>query len=116
MDFDMRVILEERSGQQFGKLDQVAEGVAEEGETAADGGQHERLGDDRHTARAQLLDGLVNTRHVQTEMVIAGVLQAVAEVAVRTDIPWAWVTAAEDLDIEMIVGRRRDVGELLIGI
>ena len=48
-------------------------------------------------------------------MVIAGVLQTVAEVAVRMDIPWAWVTTAEDLDIEMIVGRRRDGGELLIG-
>src|SRR5262245_8511986 len=65
------VCLEEGSGEQFGKLDQVAEGVAEEGETAADGGQHERLGDHRHAARAQLLDGLVNARHVQAEMVIA---------------------------------------------
>src|SRR5262249_23512550 len=96
-----------RSGEHFGKLDQVAEGVAEEGETAADGGQYERLGDDRHAARAQPLDGLVDTRHVQAEVVIAGVLQAVAEVAVGTDIPRAGVTTAEDLDVEMIVGRRR---------
>src|SRR5262245_5065018 len=65
IDFDMRVILEEGSGQQFGELDQVAEGVAEEGETAADGGQNERLGDDGHAARAQLLDRLVNARHAQ---------------------------------------------------
>ncbi len=35
---------------------------------------------------------------------------------VRRDTPWAWITSAEDLDIEMIVGRRRDVGELLISV
>ena len=49
-------------------------------------------------------------------MVIAGVLQAVAEVGIGADIPRAWVTAAQDLDVEMVVGRRRDVGELLVGI
>ena len=40
------------SGEHFGELDQVAEGVAEDREAAADGGQDERLGDDRH-ARAR---------------------------------------------------------------
>jgi len=78
----MRLILEQPSGKHFGELDQVAERIAEEGEAATDCGQHERLGDDRHAARAQLLDGPVDTRHVQAEMVIARVLQAVAEVCV----------------------------------
>ena len=47
-------------------------------------------------------------------MMIASVLQAVREVAVRTDI--LWIAPAEDLDIEVIVGRRREIGELLIAI
>jgi hypothetical protein len=57
IDIDMRVILEQPSGKHFGELDQVAERIAEECEAATDCGQHERLGDDRHAARAQLLDG-----------------------------------------------------------
>src|SRR5215470_11102978 len=72
-----------RSGEHFGELDQVAEGVAEEGQLPADGGEDEGLGDDLDAAAAKLGERLLDAPDVEAEVVVAAVLQAVAEVRVR---------------------------------
>src|SRR5215470_15742558 len=89
-----------RLRQHFGEFDQVAEWVAEEGEAPADRGKLERLSHDRDSPRPQRFNGRVNAFHVETEVVLAGVFQAVAKVCVGTDVHGCGVTAAQDFDVE----------------
>jgi hypothetical protein len=49
-------------------------------------------------------------------MMIAAILQTVAEVRVGTHFRGKSVASAEHLDVEMIVRRWRQVGELFVGI
>jgi hypothetical protein len=48
-------------------------------------------------------------------MVVPRPFQAVAKVGIRVDIPRGRLAAAQDLDVEMIVGRGSDIGKLLVG-
>src|SRR5262245_40426113 len=104
------------SGKDLGELDQVADGVAEEGEPTADGGHDEGLGDDLDAAAAKLGDRLVHARDVEAEVVVAAVLQAVAEIRVWSYLDGQRVPSAEYLDVEIVVRRRRQVGKLLVGV
>src|SRR5262249_29866034 len=61
------------------EFDQVAGRVREEGKLAADGVELERLGHDLDTAGSESGDGLLDIRHVDAEVVIAGVAQTIAE-------------------------------------
>src|SRR5262249_33964719 len=91
------------SGEHLGQLDEIAEGIAEEGEAPADRGQLERLGHDGDAARAERLDGRVDAGHGQAEMMVAGPFQAVAEVGIGADILRGRIAAAQDLDMEVVV-------------
>src|SRR5262249_21831708 len=104
------------SGQHFGEFDQIPKGVAEESEPAADGGQDERLGDDLDAAATKLGDRLVYARDVETEVVVAAVLPAIAGGGVRAHLGGQRVPAAEHLDVEVVVRGRGEVGELLVGV
>src|SRR5262249_44638267 len=104
------------SGEYLGQLDEIAEGIAKEGQAPADRWQLERLGHDGDAARAERLDGRVDAGHVQAEMMVAGPLQAVAEVGIGTNVLRGRIAAAQDLDIEVVVRRGRDIGKLLVGV
>src|SRR5262249_16988753 len=105
-----------RSGQHFGELDQISKRVGEERELATDGGQDEWLGDDHDAALAKLGYRLIHAGNVQAEMVVAAIFQAIAKVRVGPQFRRKLVAAAEHLDEEMIVRRRRQIRELLVGI
>jgi hypothetical protein len=104
------------SGKHLGQLDEIAEEIAEEGEAPADRGQLERLGHDGDAARAERLDGGVDAGHGQAEMMVAGPLQAIAEVGIGANILRGRITAAQDLDTEVVVCRGRDIGKLFVCI
>ena len=61
------------------EFDQVAGRVREKGKLAADGFELERLGHDLDTAGSKVGDGLLDIRHVDAEMVIAGIAETIAE-------------------------------------
>src|SRR5262245_41360866 len=85
------------SAQHFRKFDQIAERIAKEGELTTDGGQDEGLGDDLDAPAAKLDEGLVHVRNVETEVVVAAVLEAVAKIGVRSHLSGQRVPAAEHL-------------------
>ena len=66
----------------LGEFDQIAGRVREEGKLAADGVEFERLGHDLDTAGSEVGDGLLDIRHVDTEMVIAGMAETIAKVRI----------------------------------
>lgn len=66
----------------LGEFDQIAGRVREEGKLAADGVEFERLGHDLDTAGSKVGDGLLDIRHVDTEMVIAGLAETIAKVRI----------------------------------
>ncbi len=74
---------EKGSRQDFRQLDQITEGIAEEGEAAADCQKLERLGHDGDAARPQFLDSGVDACDIQAEMVVAGIFEAIAEIGIR---------------------------------
>src|SRR5215470_10432417 len=98
------------SGQHFSQLDQIAEWVGKEREPAADGRQDEGLSDDPDAACAKHGDRFIDTRNIETEMVIAAIFQAIAKVGIGAHFRRRRVAAAEHLDVETIVRRRRQVG------
>src|SRR5262245_32579795 len=105
-----------RSGQHLGEFDQIAKRVGEESELATDGGQDEWLGDDHDATRAKLGDRFIHAGNAEAEMVVAAIFQAIAKVRIGPHFRWKLVAAAEHLDVEMIVRRRRQISELLVGI
>src|SRR5215468_10023884 len=105
-----------RSGQHLGEFDQIAKRVGEESELAADGGQNERRGDDDDATRAKLGDRFIHAANGKAEMVVAAIFQAIAKVRIGPHFRGKPVAASEHLDVEMIVRRRRQISELLVGI
>src|SRR5262245_46710689 len=96
------------------EFDQIAERVSEECELAADSRQDERLGHDHDAARSKRRDRGIHVGDVETEMVIAAIFQTVAEIRIRAYFSGKRFAAAEDFDVELVVGRRRQIGELLV--
>lgn len=66
--------------------------------------------------RTQLSDGLFDAADVQTEMVVAAVVQTVGQIRVRSHFLGRRLTPAEYLDTESIVVGWGDVGELLVDV
>jgi hypothetical protein len=102
--------------QHFGKFDQIAGRVGEESELAADGVQDEGLGDDHNATRAKPGDRFIHACHVEAEMVVAAIFQAIAKLRIGTRLRRKRLAAAQHLDVEMIVRRRCQISELLVGI
>src|SRR5262245_34968852 len=79
------------------EFEQVAGRVSEEGELAVDGVELERLGHDLDAASSEVGDGLLNIRHIDAEVVIAGVAETVAKVGIRGSVNRQRITATEQL-------------------
>src|SRR5262245_61411916 len=100
----------------LGEFDQVAERVREEGKLAADSIEFERLGHDLDAAGSKVGDGLLNIRHVDAEMVIAGVAETIAKVRIPGRVNRQRIAAAQQFDQESIIVRGGDVGELFVSV
>ena len=100
----------------LGELDQVAGRVCEKGELAADRVEFERLGDDFDAAGSKVGDGLFDIRHVDAEVVIAGVAETIAKVSVSRGFNWQRIAATQQLDQERVVVRGSDVGEVFVAV
>src|SRR5579862_3388164 len=98
------------------EFDQVAGRVREKGQLAADGVELERLGHDLDTASSEIGDGFLDLRHVDAEVVIAGVAQTIAKVGILGSVDRQRIAATQQFDQEGVVVRGCDIGELLIGI
>ena len=98
------------------EFDQVAGRVREEGKLAADGVELERLGHDLDAAGSEIGDGLLDIRHVDAEVVIAGVAQTIAKVGIPGSVDRRRIAATQQFDQEGVVVRGGDIGELLVGI
>src|SRR3954470_16648373 len=49
-------------------------------------------------------------------MVVAAIVQTIPEVGIRPDFFGCPFTSAQDLDVEIVVVRRGDIGQLLVGV
>src|SRR5262249_14943631 len=86
------------------EFDQVAGRVCEEGKPAADGVEFERLGHDLDAAGSKVSNGLLDIRHVDTEVVIAGIAETIAQVRVDGSVNRQRIASTQQFDQEF---RRR---------
>src|SRR5882672_1086489 len=98
----------------LGQLDEVAERIRDECQATADDPQLEGLGHDRDAATAELGDGGIQVVHIQAEVVIAGQAQAVAQVGIDRLRNRLRIAVAEQLDVEVVVRRWANIGQLQI--
>lgn len=98
----------------FGQFNHVPERIGEESDLAANLVDLKRFGKDIHVAPAQLVHSGVDIGDGQAEMMVTGMLQAVAQIPVNPYRVRAQVTAGEQFDHETIVIWRREIGELLV--
>ena len=89
----------------LGEFDQIAGRVREEGKLAADRVEFERLGHDLDTAGSKVGDGLLDIRHVDAEVVIAGVAETIAKVRILGGVNRQRIAAAQKFDEEAIIVR-----------
>src|SRR5262245_42811638 len=96
----------------FREFDDVAPRVRDESKPATDRFEGEGFTNNGDAAAAQLGESLVDTFDVETEMMITGVSKALREIRIFPLRIRAPIT--EELDMEGIVIRRCQIGEVLV--
>src|SRR3984957_14546414 len=104
------------SGEHLRELDQVSPWIGQEREPATDLRKFERLGDDGDASAAKLGDSLIDAVDVETEVMEAREAQAIAEILIYRFRNRARLAVTKQLNEERIIGRRREVSQLLIRI
>src|SRR5215470_17401554 len=87
------------------EFDQIAERVCEEGKLAADGVELERLCHDLGTAGSKVSNGPLDIRHVDTEVVIAGIAETIAQVRVDGSVNRQRISSTQQFDQKGVVIR-----------
>jgi len=100
----------------FGQLNHVPERIGKESDLAANLVDLKRFAEDLYVAAAQLFHSGFDIGDGQAEMVVTGMLQAVAQVLVNRYLMRTQVATGKQFDHETIVIWRRKIGELLVSI